>query len=130
MRRMATRAVLAGGLVLALGACVNVEATRLDRSVALAPVPRDEVRVFLTPAEVPGDYRKIALLEADGDGDFHSEHDFIESMRARAAKLGANGVVLEPGLEPGPLLRTAQQLLNIEYRRYRHATAILIETGG
>ena len=109
-----------------LAGCVNVEATRLDRSVSLAPQSADAVRIYRVPADVAGPYREVALLEANADGDLTSEKDFMESMRRKAAALGANGIILEPGLEPSPLLRTAQQLLDVKYTRYRHATAILV----
>lgn len=113
--------------MLSMTGCVNVDATRLDRSVALLPISANEVMIYRAPELVGKRYREIALLEANANGDLTREKDFMESMRRKAAKLGANGVILEPGLEPGPLLRTAQIALGVEYTRYRHAIAILTE---
>ena len=113
------------GIFLGLSsACVNVDATRFDKTANFASVPTDTVQIFLDPREVTQPYDRIALLEANADGDLTTEKDFIESFRRKAAKLGANAIILEPGLEPGPLVKTAQVLLGAEYTRYRHATAI------
>ena len=114
-------------LSFAVTACVNVEATTLNRFESLAAVPVDQVIIYRTPDQIGQPYREIALLEAHANGDLTSEHDFFNSMRRKAAKLGANGIILEPGLEPGPLLRTAQLALGVEYTRYRHAIAIRTE---
>lgn len=121
----------AGALIvattLATGACVNVEATRLSRLERRAPIAPDEVRIYPTPAAIPARYREIALLEANGDGTWTSDRVFFESMRRKAAKLGANGIVLEPEFHEGPVLRALTTLLDIRTTTYRHATAILVD---
>ena len=126
--KMDKRVIIEAVLALAVSGCVNVEATRLSGGQALAPLAASQVTIYLSPDKVPGSYKEIALLEANGDGNATTEHDFYESMRKKAAKLGANGVILEPGLEPGPTLKIAASLLDINYTRYRHAVAVLVDT--
>ena len=112
---------------LTLTACVNVSATRLSGGQTLAPLAASEVTIYRSRDLVPGKYREIALLEADGDGASTRERDFYESMRKKAAKLGANGLILERGLEPSPTVKIAAALLDVQYTRYRHAIAVLVD---
>ena len=124
MLKLVMVAMLGAGLA----GCVNVQTTRLDRSHVLAPRAVDEVVIYPNFVDVPGAYRKVALLEAKGDANATDERDFRESMRRQAAKLGANGIILERGLELGPKGRLVAAVLNVQSTRYRHATAILVES--
>lgn len=69
-------------------ACVRVSTTRLAR--AETSVPIDSVRVFATQS--PGEYTELAVLRARrffaGDG------KVLNALRLRAARLGANGLLL------------------------------------
>ena len=114
-------------LTLAAAGCVNVEATRLSANEVLPARLASEVTIYTSRESLKQPYREIALLEANGDGETTSERVFYESMRKRAAKLGANGLILEPGLEPGPTVKIAATLLDVQYTRYRHAVAILVD---
>ena len=121
-------APLCAAMMLAVvSGCVNVEATRLDPRASFAPLAAEDVRIYRGPQDIPGKYTQIALIEANSESDFATEKDFFESMRKKAAKMGANGIILEPSLEPSPLLRTAQVLLDARVTRYRHAVAILTQ---
>ena len=111
---------------LSLTACVNVDATRLSGSQILPPVAPSSVTIYPTAMSITAPYRKIALLEANGDQETTSERDFLESMRRKAAKLGANGIILDPRREPHPSLRVAAAILDVKTTRYRHATAIWV----
>ena len=114
-------------LALAAAGCVNVDATRLSANEILPARLASEVTIYTSRESLKQSYREIALLEANGDGETTSERVFYESMRKRAAKLGANGLILEPGLEPGPAVKIAATLLDVQYIRYRHAVAILVD---
>ncbi len=114
-------------LALAAAGCVNVDATRLSANEILPARLASEVTIYTSRESLKQPYREIALLEANGDGETTSERVFYESMRKRAAKLGANGLILEPGLEPGPAVKIAATLLDVQYIRYRHAVAILVD---
>ncbi len=114
-------------LALAVAGCVNVDATRLSANEILPARLASEVTIYTSRESIKQPYREIALLEANGDGTTTSERVFYESMRKRAAKLGANGLVLEPGLEPGPAIKIAATVFDVQYTRYRHAVAILVD---
>lgn len=114
-------------LALAAAGCVNVDATRLSANEILPARLASEVTIYTSRESIKQPYREIALLEANGDGTTTSERAFYESMRKRAAKLGANGLVLEPGLEPGPAIKIAATVFDVQYTRYRHAVAILVD---
>ena len=114
-------------LALAAAGCVNVDATRLSANEILPARLASEVTIYTSRESIKQPYREIALLEANGDGTTTSERVFYESMRKRAAKLGANGLVLEPGLEPGPAIKIAATVFDVQYTRYRHAVAILVD---
>lgn len=124
---MIKSSILTSALVLCVTGCINVDATRLSGSEMLAPIQPRDVTIYTSPEQVPGSYRQIALLEANGDGTVTSERDFHESMRKKAAKLGANGIILEPGLEPSPTVKIASTLLDVRYTRYRHAIAVFVD---
>lgn len=114
-------------LALAVAGCVNVDATRLSANEILPARLAREVTIYTSRESIKHPYREIALLEANGDGTTTSERVFYESMRKRAAKLGANGLVLEPGLEPGPAIKIAATVFDVQYTRHRHAVAILVD---
>jgi len=80
--------------------CVQTQATRLTAE-AQPPVPEEEVRVYRTPGHIGCAYDEVALIHAQGDVAFTNEHRMIKAARKRAAKVGANGVILGTIEEPG-----------------------------
>lgn len=91
MRRLACPLVLA----LALGACAT--ASRVMISEPRPAIPVEQVRVY---TQMPaGPYVEIALLDASSGGFTYGAQNrndaVIAKLRAEAAKLGANGVVLQ-----------------------------------
>jgi len=69
-------------------ACVRVSTTHL--ATAQASVPSDSVRVFATQS--PGDYTELAVLRAHR---FLARDAWVlNALRNRAARLGANGLLL------------------------------------
>jgi hypothetical protein len=94
-----SRLVLAcriGGLsaVLAIAACATSLVTLTG--VARAPVSPDQVRVYTT---APASFEEVALLRASrksvGAGGEAAIEKVIDEMKLQAAKLGANGLLLE-----------------------------------
>ena len=69
-------------------ACVRVSTTRL--ATAQASVPTDSVRVFATQS--PGDYTELAVLRAHRF--LARDTQVLSALRSRAARLGANGLLL------------------------------------
>ena len=77
-----------GALCLASGACVRVSTTRI--APAQSAVSSDSVRVFATQS--PGEYTELAVLRAHRF--LASDSRVLDALRERAARLGANGLLL------------------------------------
>ena len=85
-----------------LAGCVSTNAAILNPSIKLAPICPDGVQLFTTTDKVGKDYREIALLNATGETSFTTEQGMYNSLRKKAAELGANGLILDPINEPKP----------------------------
>ena len=86
---MPRRVVIAFALLLLpVTACVRVSTTRIARAESSLPV--DSVRVFATQS--PGDYTELAVLRAHRF--LARDTQVLSALRQRAARLGANGLLL------------------------------------
>lgn len=88
------RIALAGA---AWGICACVPSTHVLVGQARPPVTPDQVTIYSHP---PANYEPIATLDANsksafGTGGQKSVDKVIERLKIEAAKLGANGVILE-----------------------------------
>lgn len=116
------------GVVLGLAACVTVSKSILDRSFMGAPVPKDEVQVYLPGDEIP-DHTRVAILNAEGDVDVTDPGQMIDKLREEAGKLGANAIVMGEIEEPGTGERVASALLDTSANRRTQAIAIFVPGG-
>jgi hypothetical protein len=86
---------LAGiGVSLLLGACAP--SSHILTGTARPPISPDQVKIYSTP---PAHFEEIALLDASsksafGPGGQKAVDKVIERLKAQAAQLGANGVIL------------------------------------
>lgn len=74
---------------------------------ARAPIPSFRVAVYKTLAEVPGKYEEIAMLKVKGNSMWTGKSSMMESVKAKAGELGANGVVLDVSKDIGVLGKIA-----------------------
>ena len=119
--------VLAVSLVLLLNACVSTNATILNPTpVQRAAVPVEQVRIYRTAAQVTGKYEEIALLNSTGESNWTNEKNMLESMRAKAGKLGANGVILEAVNEASSGAKVAAAVLGTGTQRKGRSIAIFV----
>jgi len=81
-------------------ACVSTNTTVLDQSKLREPIDPDDVVIYTTAGKVPGDYEEIALLNSKADSASTSEAQMFKSMRKKAAKVGANAIILDAVSEP------------------------------
>lgn len=93
---MKKTAILAlGALALTAAACmVRTSSIRLAGTDPLPAAGIDEVEIYLSEKDVPGEYAKLALIFAEevwGDLDYA---DLVARMRVKAAQMGANGLIL------------------------------------
>lgn len=75
------------------GARTRVVAT--NPGLALAPTCANAVPAYADTEHVPYDYYEVALITAEGNSVYNGNGDLLESIRSQAARLGANGVVID-----------------------------------
>ena len=81
-------------------ACVHTNTTVLNATNIREPIDPNDVIIYTTASKVPGDYEEIALLNSKADSASTSEAQMFKSMRKKAAKVGANGIILDAVSEP------------------------------
>jgi hypothetical protein len=113
-------------LLAAMVGCVSTNATVLDPSLKLARTCPDAVRLFTSPSKVTSPYREVALLHSKGGSDWSNEEQMMESMREKAAELGANGVILDNIDEPSALTKVIGAVAKTGTQRKGKALAIYI----
>jgi hypothetical protein len=91
-QRIAAACLVVGALT-ACGARARVVAT--NPGLALAPTCSNAVRVFPDTEHVPYDYYEVALITAEANSVYNGAGDLLKSIRTQAARLGANGVVID-----------------------------------
>jgi hypothetical protein len=116
--------VLAG--VILVSACVRTNAALIDPSVQLARTCAEAVKLFTTPDRVSQPYREIAVLNAKGESNWSDEGDMIQSMREKAAEVGANGIILSKIDEPSALTKVIGQVAKTGSQRKGNALAIYV----
>ena len=123
---MKIRAALLGLIAaVLLGACTTTtSAVLLGGSGTYPELNPAEVRVFLRERDVPAEYERIALVTAKSDASWADETGLIRAMRKRAAKLGANAIIIGDISDPTTLERVAEVLTDYEPQRRGRAVAI------
>lgn len=114
-----------GTLAATLG-CVSTNATVLDPNLKLVRMCPEAVRLYTTPARVDSAYQEVALLHSAGESNWSNEEDMLESMREKAAKLGANGIILDNIDEPSALTKVIGAVAKTGTERKGKALAIYI----
>lgn len=117
---------LAPLLAVAILACVHTNAAVLDPSLKLEPVCPDGVQVFTDTSKVGKPYREVALLNSKGDNNMTTESGMINSQRKKAAKLGANGIILGFMKDPSTGAQVWHALIGTNANRKGGALAIYI----
>jgi hypothetical protein len=107
-------------------ACVYTGATMLNTTAAHPAICANGVRLFTGAEKVPSEYEEIAVLTSKGDADLTSEEGMVKSQRKKAAKLGANGIILGDQKDPSTGARIADALFGTGANRKGKATAIYI----
>ena len=96
-----------------LGCGVSTSASLMDPSLHLARTCPAAVKLYTTPERVKTEYREVALLNSTGLTRYSDEGDMIDSMREKAAKIGANGIILSGIDEPSAALKVAAEAANV-----------------
>ena len=106
--------------------CVHTQATVLDPSFALRPTCPEAVLLFTAADRVGKPYVEVALLSSRGDNNLTSVTGMYESQRQKAARLGANGVILGETRDAGAVAVVANAVLGTPADRRGRAVAIYI----
>jgi hypothetical protein len=110
--------------VLAVSACVTTHAIQLGEPGRYPPVDPDQVQVFLKESDVTVDFERIALIEAEGNYNFADNEDMIAAMRKKAAKLGANALILGEFKDPSLVGKVADHFIGVGGERKGTVIAI------
>lgn len=97
--------------------CVSAQATMLVPGPGHAPVPPEQVQVYLAEDELPDGCQRIALIHAAGDASWTSETRMIAAARKRAGRRGANAVVVRSIRDPSTGTRVAAAVFGIPAER-------------
>ncbi|MEI6614793.1 MAG: hypothetical protein WCL37_07835, partial [Chrysiogenales bacterium] len=87
-------------IIVQFAACVHTNTTVLNAANIREPIDPVDVIIYTTASRVPGDYEEIALLNSKADSASSNEAQMFKSMRKKAAKLGANAIILDAVSEP------------------------------
>ena len=83
-------------LIFLLSACTLTRGSSVLLGTTRPAVDPSQVKLY---TELPAKYEKVALLSADSRNDFASQQNLtnaaIERLKKEAAKLGANGILLD-----------------------------------
>jgi hypothetical protein len=107
-----------------LGGCVSAQVISLGPDTSYPPVPVSEVQVFLTEADVPGPFEKLALIKLSGDVDYTNDIKMVNKAKAEAAKIGANGIILGETKEPSAGAKIAGEIFGVPSERKGQVVAI------
>jgi hypothetical protein len=118
---------IALGASLAMAGCVSTKATVLDHTVVRTEVDARSVKIYRNAQSVRGNYEEVALLNSEGDSTVTSERAMMESMRKKAAKLGANGVILDAMSEPSAVVQVVARIFEQKTSRRGKALAIFVD---
>ncbi len=112
---------------LVVAGCVTVNKSMLVSPDKYAPVSEDQVRVFFSEDELKEkgyEYERVALLFAQAPAEWTSQSAVVKKLRKEAGKLGANGIILRPILEPSAGAKIANLLFDTPADRKGQAVAI------
>lgn len=85
---------------LMLSGCVTASTTMLDTQQRPATQP-DDVRIYLEEDDVPRSFTKVAVIDLSGASGWTDQEQIYQKARKEAARVGANGVLLQQMEEAG-----------------------------
>jgi len=102
----------------------------LDHSLVREGGDTKTVRIYSSADQVPGRYDEIGLLSSRGNALSTNERGMMESMRRKAAELGANAIVVDAMSKPSTLLKIAAAVADTKSERRGKAVAIFVHPEG
>ena len=117
--------VIVLGMVVGGVACVQTNAALLNPGVSKPAICPNGVAVFTTPDKVPGKYEEVAILNSHA-GSSTDEAKIIESMREKAAEVGANGIIMGGIEDPGTTDKVIAAVFKTQTERKGKSMAIFL----
>ena len=109
-----------------LMACMSTKAVRLGDQITRPMIQWQQVTVYRTADQVPGKYDEVGLLMTTASTIWTSEKGMWNSMKKKAAKLGANAIILDAISEPSAGAKIAGALFGVGINRKGKAVAIFV----
>lgn len=107
-----------------LSACVTTHAIELGTPGRYPPVEPSQVQVFLKEEDVTVKFDKVAAIEAEGDYQYANNEKMIKALKKKAAKLGANGIILGEFKDPSTAGKVTNALIGVGGERKARVVAI------
>lgn len=100
--------------VFALSACgVKKTTTAINPSYSRAPTCAEAVDVYASRSKVPHDYYELAWIEAEGSSVYTTDGKLQQQVVNGAAKVGANGVIINPAQEANATVKVLGEALGM-----------------
>lgn len=112
--------------IFSLMACMSTKAVRLGDQISRPMVQWQLIKVYRTADQVPGRYDEIGLLMTTASTIWTSEKGMWNSMKKKAAKLGANALILDAVSEPSAGAKIAGAIFGVGINRKGKAVAIYV----
>lgn len=122
MRALSCAVILAA---VVLVGCVNTSATMLSSKTYPALTP-EEVTIYLDQDDIPGEFERVAILNATGSTGWSNERQMYKALRKRAAKVGANGILHAELDEPSTGAKIAGAVFGTGSNRKAEMIAIYV----
>ncbi len=122
---MKARLFLPLAALVLLAGCVQAQATLLD-GTTYPPVNEDNVVIYLHEDDIPGEWKPIAIIHAQGEAQWTRESQMLRKARKRAGELGANGLMVEDIDEPSAVAQVAGEWLGTGSTRRGRLIAIRV----
>lgn len=82
-------------VALTVAACGGIKINNTAPQYNFPPTCAAAVELYETVAQIPASYYEIALITAEGNSVWTDDDRMLERMKGRAARVGANGMVID-----------------------------------
>lgn len=115
-------------LLLVASGCISTNSVQLGTPAQYAAVKPEEVQVFLKEADVKGDFDKVAIVNAEGNYNYANDERMINAMKKKAAKLGANAIILGEFRDPSTVEKIADAVIGVGGEKTARVLAIRLKS--
>ena len=112
--------------IFSITACMSTKAVRLGDTIVRPVMPWQKITVYRTADQVPGKYDEVGLLMTTASTIWTTEKGMWNSMKKKAAKLGANAIILDAVSEPSAGAKVAGAIFGVGVNRKGKAVAIFV----